>query len=313
MKYLSKLYLQIKDQILLSEPGGNLPFPSLLKKYTYQGSTIAYLEMGLDKTEETYIFIHGFGGFFMDWPKLMTPLSKKFNVIALDLPGWGFSEPLKEENGIEDHANLVLSFIKDLRLNNVTLVGVSYGAAVCWSSSCFSDNLINKLVLLNPMPPFPLKFMTSDLYKLFFNINYVKPLSLLLHANYSKSSHKKMCIENVHSRKSLDYDYMKMSYAVLKQEKVKRSIYLFARYAKEIDWANWEFRLQEVKTPTYILDGVNDKVFSKQASMHLHDLLVNSSLFSVEKSGHAMVFDQYKYLINFILNLNISKDLKQAA
>lgn len=157
--------MELKAQVLGHKVGTEVPPPELLSKFDYHGKRVTYLRMGLQESDEAFIFVHGFGGFFMDWPRLMVPLSHEIPVISLDLPGWGFSEPILDGNGIEDHVDVIKELAAHLGFSKITLVGISYGAAVCWASACEGWSSLKRIVLLNPMPPYPLRFLSSKANK----------------------------------------------------------------------------------------------------------------------------------------------------
>src|SRR3977135_3417105 len=47
------------------------------------------------------LLIHGLGGPLM-WQKVLGPLSKRFRVVAVDLPGFGESDPLSSSPAVPD-------------------------------------------------------------------------------------------------------------------------------------------------------------------------------------------------------------------
>src|SRR2546426_10603487 len=47
------------------------------------------------------LLIHGFGGPLM-WQRVLGPLSKRFRVMAVDLPGFGDSDPVSGNAAVRD-------------------------------------------------------------------------------------------------------------------------------------------------------------------------------------------------------------------
>src|SRR5437016_321471 len=83
-------------------------------------------------TGNPLLCIHGFGASLFSWRNFVTPLSQNYQLILIDLKGAGNS-PKPPDNGYstQDHANLIYQFILDHDLRNLTLVGNSFGGALC--------------------------------------------------------------------------------------------------------------------------------------------------------------------------------------
>lgn len=60
----------------------------------------------------------------------MNQLSKKYRVIAVDLPGMGASEEPKEPWDVDGFADFVLAFLEQFHLQRLSLVGHSYGGRI---------------------------------------------------------------------------------------------------------------------------------------------------------------------------------------
>jgi pimeloyl-ACP methyl ester carboxylesterase len=248
----------------------------------------------LGKPGPAVILIHGFGGFFMDWPRIIAPLSRKCRVYALDLPGWGFSEPCDAPEGIEDDVAVVSEFIRAQKLDEVVLVGISYGAAVTWATACQGIPQVKRALLLNPMPPYPLKHLKSPLYRMIFFLNRSAWFAKWSSRFMTKAQYKLVCKENLLHYRLLDSLYLDVGFRVLTQPTIHRNLYLHASKAGTIDWAAWEKKLGGVKIPVTIMQGREDRVFTLESARYLKSLIPGAELIEVEDCGHAMVFDQHR-------------------
>ncbi|HEY8935152.1 MAG TPA: alpha/beta hydrolase [Cyclobacteriaceae bacterium] len=88
---------------------------------------LSFQELG---SGPTLLLIHGFPMNSQVWDEFRKPLSKHFNVITIDLPGFGASTPLKEGFGIDDVAESVIEWLKKKGINNCVVVGHSLGGYV---------------------------------------------------------------------------------------------------------------------------------------------------------------------------------------
>ena len=77
------------------------------------------------------LLLHGLAASSYSWRKIIPKLARHHRVIALDLKGFGHSQkPFDLRYAPGDHARLVEAFIKKRGLNDVTIVGHSFGGAV---------------------------------------------------------------------------------------------------------------------------------------------------------------------------------------
>lgn len=77
------------------------------------------------------VFIHGFGEDLSLWQGIRVALSQKYKVIAVDLPGFGQSKPLKASFTLFDIADLVHDHLtKSLKINQFVVLGHSLGGYI---------------------------------------------------------------------------------------------------------------------------------------------------------------------------------------
>ena len=144
------------------------------------------------------------------------------------------------------------------------------------------------------MPPFPLDYMASHLYRMIFYANRLNWVSQVANTNMTKKMYVRTCEETVRHKRLIESGYLDLGYLLIKQPKVGRTIHLFAQCAKHLDWAGWAEKLKKVTIPVTIMQGLDDKVFKVEASYLLHELMPHSRLIEVKDCGHAMVFDQHR-------------------
>jgi pimeloyl-ACP methyl ester carboxylesterase len=307
MREFQKVLAELKNTVASHKPGQLLTPPEILPSVTINGRRVSYATMGLDNpasgpdAKPAVILLHGFGGFFMDWPRVMAPLSRHTRVYAIDLPGWGFSELNPDGRSLEDDVGVVDQFIKMMKLERVILCGLSYGAGVTWAAASMNISRIKRAVLINPMPPHPIKWITSPIYQGIFALNKSRAAAFLGHKMLRKSHYKMICRENLLNERLLDSFYLDLAYLVMKQPKMPLILNAHAKGAEEVDWNDWEHKLAGCRVPVSILQGQNDRIFSMDSAWHLHELIPHSELIEVADCGHAMVFDQPKRVAEFLV------------
>lgn len=97
---------------------------------TNDGVKICYEEAG---TGRPLILVPGWGCSHRFFKKNMPALSKVCRVVALDPRGHGDSDKVPWGHRISRYAQDVKNLIEALHLEDVTLLGWSMGAAICWS------------------------------------------------------------------------------------------------------------------------------------------------------------------------------------
>jgi len=74
------------------------------------------------------LLVHGLGGSGQSWETILDGLAAEREMIAVDLPGFGRTPPLRREVSIATLTDAVTSFIDQQGLAGVDTVGSSMGA-----------------------------------------------------------------------------------------------------------------------------------------------------------------------------------------
>jgi pimeloyl-ACP methyl ester carboxylesterase len=98
------------------------------------------------------VFIHGFGGSLFSWRDVLALLAARHHVVALDLPGFGWSDrDARVPLGHRDHARRVVELMDYLDIGQATLVGHSMGGAIAQHVALEAPERVSGLVLVAPM------------------------------------------------------------------------------------------------------------------------------------------------------------------
>ncbi len=98
---------------------------------------------------EPLLIVHGAGGGAVGWLNNLPELCRHFTVYIPDLPGFGLSQPINGEQGIDEFVDFVNSFTERLGLNSFYLVGHSLGGAIAMRYAVKHQDKIKKLVIVN--------------------------------------------------------------------------------------------------------------------------------------------------------------------
>lgn len=105
-------------------------------------------------TAARVVYVHGLGGSSTNWTDLAALLAPSAEGAALDLPGFGFSEP-SEGFGftLRAHAQVVIDYLSGLDEVPVHLVGNSMGGAIVLLVAARRPDLVRSLTLISPAMP----------------------------------------------------------------------------------------------------------------------------------------------------------------
>lgn len=124
--------------------------PEIASSIMVNGILTNYHDVG--DGPQTVVLIHGSGpgvSAWANWRLTMPALAQRFRVIAPDVPGFGYTE--RPEGATYDLASWtehLLSFLEALELDDVCLVGNSFGGALALSMTTTRPELFSKLVLM---------------------------------------------------------------------------------------------------------------------------------------------------------------------
>lgn len=125
---------------------GGGPAPQTIE---IDGKRITYLKVGPDEGDPV-IFVHGFGSDHKAWLFNQEPMAEDHPTYALDLPGHGASQKDVGDLSAEALAGVVTSFIKQLGLSGVHLVGHSLGGAISALVAAANPGLVKSVTLIAP-------------------------------------------------------------------------------------------------------------------------------------------------------------------
>jgi pimeloyl-ACP methyl ester carboxylesterase len=106
------------------------------------------------------VFVHGFLSGLAYWEKQIEELSKSFEVIAMDLPGYGGETEKTGLDSVVDFASHILEELEKLGVDSFHLVGHSMGGMIAQQIALQAPARVKRLVLYGtgPMGELPGRF-----------------------------------------------------------------------------------------------------------------------------------------------------------
>ncbi|MBN1684784.1 MAG: alpha/beta hydrolase [Gammaproteobacteria bacterium] len=227
------------------------------------------------------LLLHGWGNDLTSFIKIITYLSEKFTVIALDLPGFGLSTPPPTPWNTQDYAQFIESFLKKLNiLSPIILIGHSLGGRIAIRLATNHHFPIAKLILIDSAGIRPKRTL-----KYYYQVYKYKLLKKIANLPLLKSflKHK---IE-AYKKRAGSKDYQNAS-GVMRETLVKT--------------VNEDLRdlLPKIKIPTLLIWGENDLETPLSNGKLMQQLIPNSKLVVIPNAGHHPHLDQFEKFIELI-------------
>jgi pimeloyl-ACP methyl ester carboxylesterase len=119
------------------------------------GGAVHYVDYGGDGEGPPVVLVHGLGGSHLNWDLLAPRLTGSARVLALDLPGFGRSEPDGRHAGVPANVAVLGRFLDEVVGEPAVLVGNSMGGMVSIFATGEQQRSVSGLVLLDPAIPGP--------------------------------------------------------------------------------------------------------------------------------------------------------------
>lgn len=231
---------------------------------TYKGLDINYVFYD-NKSKVNLVYLHGWGQNIEMMEPIAKPFSKKYNVLILDLPGFGLSPEPKEAWTLYDYAEMVNFFVKELKMNNPILIGHSFGGKI---SLCYALKYkTNKLVLL--ASPYEKKISKPT-----FKMKVFKILKKTPFASFAK-------------RHMGSTDYRNAS-------DMMRNILV-----KHVN-LDLKDELKNIKCPTLLIWGTNDEAVDYEDALKLEKLIPDCGLVTYERCTHYAYLERLDQTISVL-------------
>lgn len=141
---------QIDDK---EKPQTLVPLPSHWQQSKIQepifNGQVHVIEAG-KKHKKTIILVHGLGySGLRDWLNIIPQLESDFHIIALDLPGFGESDPTSLQLAPQRYAQLLKWLLPQFSSQKVTVIGHSMGGAISLRFASEFPEMVERLIMVD--------------------------------------------------------------------------------------------------------------------------------------------------------------------
>ena len=226
---------------------------------------------------DPFLILHGWGRGLISWVDIQDKLSKHFKVIALDLPGFGKSDMPQKAWSVQDYANFILDFTKQLGISQFYLLGHSFGGSIAIKLAAEEPEKIKKLILVDSAAKRPGQNFIKKTLKTISNLS--KPFSFLPGYQFARRIFYRFILRKT--------DYLQVK-GIMKET------------FKKVVAEDLSFLWQKITIPTLIIWGKNDKITPLSDAYSMQKAIKNSEL-KILSCGHNVHREKPEELINLIL------------
>jgi pimeloyl-ACP methyl ester carboxylesterase len=232
-------------------------------------------DFGQDSNKATILFIHGFPSAAWDWHYQWQHLAKDYQLISLDLLGYGLSDkPVKHQYSLLEQANIIEALLAAQGVSRCHILAHDYGDSVAQellsrqpskSLSILSLCLLNGgLFASHHRPLFAQKLLKSPLGGLAARFMSKKSLSKSFSEIFGKDT----------PPEPQDIDIL---WKLLEHNKGMRVIPKLLTYIDErsVHGERWKKAMIETSIPLYFINGVQDPISGQHMLDYYREVIPN--------------------------------------
>jgi len=260
--------------------------------------------------KQTILFLHGFGSSSNDWEEIFSHLYSEFQLIAIDLPGFGKSSKPKSDKFYQTDflVRLIDDILCELKFTEVVLAGYSMGGRLALQFAYKHPGRVKALILESSSPGIKTKserqlrmksdaelisFINKNSLKDFFTFWQNQPL-FASQINLPIKKQQSILLNKINANSKIG---------------LTNSLENFGQGEMENLWNE----LSRIKIPTLLLSGVLDTKYTT-IQQDMVKLLPNSSHKIIEDAGHNLHLEKPEVFVNlvreFLKTINDKTDLK---
>jgi pimeloyl-ACP methyl ester carboxylesterase len=248
---------------------------------------IHYLQAGTEG--RPVLFLHGGGldAAGLSFQKTLPALAKRHHVFAPDLPGFGQSDPMPVTWRVEECVEFVGRLLDALGLKRASLVGVSMGGAFAVGFTLLAPERVERLALVdsaglgNEIPGGLLSYFRVQMPLL-------DELSWTALAASRTLARRNLGAALVSQKEVFNEEVLDKYLRLARRAGAGTAFRQLQR--SEYQWngmrTNYLDRLSEIKVPTLLVHGMEDKIVPVAWAERAHGLIKDSTLELIPECGH---------------------------
>ena len=252
---------------------------------------------GQEREKPALLLIHGFPTSSWDWARLWLPLSNHFQLVTLDMLGFGFSSKPQRAYSIFEQADIYESLLTHLGVSQYHILAHDYGDTVTQELiSRHNNQTIRSVIFLNGglfpethHPALIQKILLSPIGKWVGKLSSYKSLQ----KNFAK-----ICAKPIS-----DTD-LKGYWEQIQFNNGKAVLHLLIHYMNERkqNRERWVGALQQTSVPLGLINGTLDPISGAHMAERYKSIIPNPVVYELSDTGHYPQVESSEALLEFCLH-----------
>jgi pimeloyl-ACP methyl ester carboxylesterase len=264
---------------------------------------------------EPALYVHGLGGSSTNWTDLAGVLSERLDGQAIDLPGFGHSDPARSYS-LTAMAAHIIRWVEHSGRGPVHLFGNSMGGAAVVVAAALRPDLVRSLTLISPAMPFldPRRSLQGPIVPLLLLPNAAKLAAkrmssmdpeelaaMVIDSCYADPTRypeqrRLEAIEEARRRHSVPW------YAEAYVGSLRGLVGSFLRAYLPGEGSMWRMAAK-IQAPTLVIAGRQDKLVDIRTAPQVARLVPDSRLMMLEGVGHVAQMEVPRTVARAVLGL----------
>ncbi|NUN06548.1 MAG: alpha/beta hydrolase [Bdellovibrio sp.] len=243
------------------------------------------------------LLLHGYGGSVHHWESVAQSLESQFRVVVPNLSHIYLST---DKIFFTVQIEILAKFIREtFPAEKIIVAGLSYGGALSWGLSLQHPQLVQKMILINPMISDPVRHFLPKELKFFFSIPLnLKSIYLMLATPMGKVFLKRAAqifrdersegtgaLESLKGRKLLFVSHM---------------IHHFSWILRSEDWGFWHGKLHNHRGECRLIFDQDDLLFSADSYLKFAAHIGCVDVIALSDAGHIAIKSQPEIIAKLI-------------
>jgi pimeloyl-ACP methyl ester carboxylesterase len=267
-----------------------------IKTIHVDGHRLAYLDVG---EGSPIVLIHGLGGSMWQWEHQLSALAAKHRVIVPDLLGSGLSDKPDLDYTPDHMLGSFRGLLDALHLDTVSLVGNSMGGGLAIALAVTQPTRVEHLILIGGFPDHVRDRVASPLFQQALDSRAPVWVAKLVNWLAGRALTTRVLREIIHDERTLTPAVVERAYRNRSQPGFIPPLLAIIR-----NLPLWETgfarHIGEIRQPTLIVWGANDRLFPSAVADHLHATIPGSRVVTIPEAGHLSMWERPE-LVNPLL------------
>lgn len=236
------------------------------KMLAFDRCSLHYYEYRNENAFKTVLFVHGLGTSASSWLKVLPGFSPDFNIIAIDLPGFGFSK-ISDSSAffsVQEQSDTLRRFVDHVLVDRFALIGHSLGGWLSARHALEDPGRVHQLVMINNAGIY---YPGAEQQREYFDLKTWKDVNKLIDQMWSHCP----------------WYFRPFAPAILSDMK-RRQVPNFVKSVQQEEFLNDSLR--RLSIPVHIIWGKEDRLVSLQAVELMREAIPHLKVHYIERCGH---------------------------